>query len=67
MTTATPSLPVRYRAQFRPKRSAIWSTYSERDSQGAAWDELLVAAVPAGSDLRVIAVRPMPRTVEGDR
>jgi hypothetical protein len=44
-----------WRAQYRPKNSGRWLTYSERDSSSAAWDELLTAnSIPTGADLRVI-------------
>jgi hypothetical protein len=54
MTTATPAA---FRGQYRPRGSCTWSTFTERASEPACWDELLTApGIPAGADLRVVRV-----------
>jgi hypothetical protein len=57
-TSTVPDHPS-YRAQYRPRGSSHWCTYSERPTGPAAIDDILTADLPPGAAVRVI---PVPLT-----
>jgi hypothetical protein len=63
MTTTTVTM---FRGQFKAKGSRRWSTYCERGSSSAVWDELLSAPELKSHDLRVLRIEVEP-TIEVPR